>query len=76
MKIRWNNKLFPSLNFINGKSSPYGSKVILRDYHYRSDTKVGPGIVAIRIISCSCHYCTTKLCLSWESKIKDAFNQP
>ena len=33
--IRWNNKLFPSLNVINGKSSTYGIKGILRQYHYQ-----------------------------------------
>ena len=30
MKMRWNNKLFPSLNVINVKTSTYSSKVILR----------------------------------------------
>ena len=47
MKIRWNNKLFPLLNVINGKILPYASKGILRHYHYQSDPKLGPGIVAI-----------------------------
>ena len=51
--MQCNNKLFPSLNVINGKSSPYGSKGILRNYHYRSDPKLGPGIVAIIIVPCS-----------------------
>ena len=55
MKMRWNNKLFPSLNFINGKKLPYSSKGILRHYHYRSDPKLSTGIVAIRRIPCSCH---------------------
>ena len=44
MKIIWNNKLFPSLNVINGKKSPYESKGIIRHYHYRSDPKLGPGV--------------------------------
>ena len=48
IKIRWNNKNFTSLNVINGKTSTYGSKVILRNFHYRPDPKLGPGIVAIR----------------------------
>ena len=34
MKMQCNNKLFPSLNVINGKSSPYGSKGIIRHYNY------------------------------------------
>ena len=74
--MRRNNKRFPSLNVINGKTSPYASKGILRHYHYRSDTKLGPGIVAIRRISCICHACTTILSLYWDSKTKEAVNQP
>ena len=48
--MRCNNKRFPSLNVINGKKLPYGSKGNLRQYHYRSDPKLGPGIVEIRTI--------------------------
>ena len=55
MIMRWNNKLFPSLNVINGETSPYTSKGILRNYHYWSDPKLGSGIVEIIIIPCSCH---------------------
>ena len=68
--MRWNKKLFPPLNVINVKTSPYGSNGILRHYHYRLDPKLSPGIVAIRIISCSYHDCTTILSLSWGLKIK------
>ena len=50
---------FPPLNIINGKTSPYGSKVILRHYHYQSDPKLGTGVVEIRIIPCSDHAFTT-----------------
>ena len=67
---------FPPLNIINGKTSPYGSKVILRHYHYQSDPKLGTGVVEIRIIPCSCHACTTLLSLSCDSKNKEAFNHP
>ena len=45
-------------------------------YHYRSDTKLDMGIFAIRIIPCSCQACTKILSLSWDSKTKEAFNQP
>ena len=76
MKMRRKDKLFPSLNVLNGKTLPYASKGILRNYHYQSDPKLGPGIVAIRIIPCSFHDCTTILSLSWDSKTKEAFNQP
>ena len=76
VKMRWNNKLFPSLNVINVETSPYGSKGILRHNHYWSDPKLGPGIVAIIIIPCSCHACTTILSLSWDSKTKEEVNQP
>ena len=76
MRMRWNNKLFPSLNSIHGKKSPYGSKGILRYYHYQSYPKLSPVIVAIRRITCSCHYCTTVLSLYWYLKTKEAFNQP
>ena len=58
------------------KSSPYGSKRILRNYHYRSDPRICLGIVSTRRIPCSCHACTTILSLSWDSKTKEAFNQP
>ena len=54
-------QIFPSLNVINGIPSPYGSKEIIRHYHYRSDTKLDPGIVEIRRILCSCNYFTTIL---------------
>ena len=72
----WNNKLIPSLNVINGKTLPYTSKRILRYYHYRSDPKLVPGIFYIRKITFSCHNCTAILSLYWDSKIKEAFNQP
>ena len=76
MKIICNKKLFPSLNVINGKSWPYESKGIIRHNHYWSDRKLGPGIVAIRRIPCSCHACTAILSISWDHKIKEAVNQP
>ena len=62
--MRRNNKRFPSLNVINGKSSPNGSKFILRHYNNQSDIKLGPEIVAIRIFPWICHACTTILSLS------------
>ena len=68
MKMIWNNKPFPSLNVINGKTYPYGSKGILRHYHYPSDPKLGPGIFVIRKIPCSFHTCKTTLSISWNSK--------
>ena len=43
--MRWEKKTFPSLHVINRKSSPYVSKGILRHNNYRSDPKLGPGIV-------------------------------
>ena len=76
MKMIWNNKRFPSLNVINGKTSPYISKGILRHYHYRSDPKLGLEIVAIIRIPCNCHACTNILSLSCYSKIKEAVNHP
>ena len=69
--MRWNNKVFPLLNIIDGKKFPYVSKGILRHYHYRSDQKLGPGIVAIIRISCSCHDCTKISSLSWDYRIKN-----
>ena len=72
IKIICNNKLFPSLNIVNVKSSPYLSKGIIIHYHYLSDPKLCLGIVAIKIIPCSCHAC--KIILS-DSKIIEAFNQ-
>ena len=71
-----NNKLFSSLNAINGKTYPYGSKGVIRLYYYRSDPKLGPGIVEIIIIPWICHACTTILFLFWYSKIKESVNQP
>ena len=46
------------IKFCNGKSATYGSKGVIRNYHYRSVPKSGPGIVEIRIIPCSCNACT------------------
>ena len=74
--MRWNNQLFPSLNVIHGKTYPYGRKGIPRHYHYWSDPKLSPGIVAIRRIPCSFHDSTTTLYLSWNSTIKESVNQP
>ena len=76
MKMRWNNKLFPSLNVINGETFPYESKGILIHYHYRYDTKLGPGIFGIRIIPCSFYAYTAILSLSWDPKIKESVNHP
>ena len=70
------DKLFLPLKVINGKSYPYRSKGIPRSYHYRSDPKVGLGIVAIIRITRSCHDSTTILSLPWYSTTKEAFNQP
>ena len=55
MKMRWNKIFFPSLNVINGKTYTYVRKGIIRHYHYRSDPKLGPGIVSIIRIPCSFH---------------------
>ena len=58
------------------KTYPYGSKGVLRNYHYLLVPKLGPVIVSIIIIPWSWHYCTTQLYLPWDSIIKDAYNQP
>ena len=70
MKMRWNNKTFPSLNDINGKPGPYGRKGVIRYYHYRSYPILGPEIVETKIFICSFHACTKILSLSWDSTIK------
>ena len=49
---------------------------ILRNYHYRSDTKLGPGIVAIIRIPRNCHSCTNILYFYWDSNIKEVVNPP
>ena len=71
--MRSNKNIFPSLNTISGKISPFGSKVILRHDTYWSDPKLGWAIVEIRRIPCSCNSCRTILSLSWYSKTKEAF---
>ena len=76
MKFRWNNKNTQSFNVIIGKTAPYGSKVVLRHYHYMSDPKLVPGFVSLKIISCSYHACKTQLYMTWGYKIKDAYNHP
>ena len=72
--MRLNNKTIPYLNFINVKTSPYGSKVILRHNNYRSDIKLGPGIFEIRIMPYNFRACATIISLYWDKKIKEAFN--
>ena len=68
---------YPSfLNTLNCRILPYGSKIIVRNHQYWSNPKLGPGIFEIRIITCSCHACTAILYISWDSKIKEAVNQP
>ena len=76
MKIRLNNISYPSLNVINGEIVQYVRKGMQRHYHYRSDPKLGLGIVVIRIFLCSCHACKNILSITLESKIKEAVNQP
>ena len=66
MQMIWNNKRFPSLNVINGKAYIYVGNGILRHYRYRSDPKLGLGVVVIRIIPCNFYTCTTILSLSWD----------
>ena len=70
IKMIWKNKLFPSINSINGKTFPYASKGILRHYHHRYHPKLGLGIVSIRRIPCGCHACTAILSLFWDTKSK------
>ena len=74
--MRWNNKLFPSLTVIDLKSDLHVSKGFIRHYHYSSNPKLVPLIVAIGIISCVCNSCTNILYLPWESTNKEAFNTP
>ena len=76
IKMIWNNKLFSSLNVINGKTQPYISKGFLRNYHYWSDPKLVPVIFSIRRIPFSFHACTAILSRSWDYKTKEAVNQP
>ena len=74
--MRCNNKLFQELSVINGKTEPYGSKGVLRQYHYRSDPELVPGIASIRIITCRCHAWNTILSFYLNLKIKEAVNHP
>ena len=76
MKIKWNNKTFVPLNIINVKTSPHVSKGILRHHHFLLDTKLGLCVVAMGIIPCKFHPCTTMLYLYWDSNTKGAVNQP
>ena len=75
MEILWNNKPFPSLNVINGKSYAYVSKGVLRNYHYRSEIKFVQGVVAIRCMTRSYSAYTTILPLPWDSTTEEAFKQ-
>ena len=68
--MRCNNKMFPSLKFINGKPDPYGCKGVIRYNHNRSYPRLDPEIVETRIITCSFHTCTIILYISWYSTIK------
>ena len=70
MKMRRNNKPFTSLNINKGLIFPCDRQRVLRNYTCCSDTKVGPGALAITIIPCSFHAYTNILSLSWDSKIK------
>ena len=75
MRLRRNNILSQLFNSNIVKTAPCGSKVILRHYHYRSDTKLGPIIIDIGRTPFICHACITQY-LPWYSKIIDACNQP
>ena len=68
--------VFPSLNVIKGRGSPYDRRIIIRHYHYHSDPRLGHGIFEIRKIPCSYHDCANILSLSWDSKIKKSVNHP
>ena len=64
MKFRWNNKNTQSFNVIIGKTAPYGSKVLLRHYHYKYDPKLDKGVVSLKKIPCCYNACTTQLYLT------------
>ena len=55
MKMRWQHKMFPSLNFVNGNPCTQGSKGILRHHNYHSDPKLGTEIIAVKLSICSFH---------------------
>ena len=76
MKCIWNNKLFPSLNLINGKTAPYVSKGIIRHHHYKSYLNLGRGVVDIRRITWRFLACKTQSSLPCDTKTKNAYNQP
>ena len=75
MRIIWNNKYFPPLNVINGKTHPYRSKGFLRHYNYRSDPKLYQGVF-IRRITCSLYDCQTQPSIYWNYNIKHSCNHP
>ena len=59
-----------------GKHPHMQARKILRYYNYLSDPKLGMGIVAIIKTPFCCHACKTVLSPYWDSKIKEAVNQP
>ena len=77
-KLNWygTTKNIPPLNVIKYRTPSYGIKFFPKHYYYEDDPKLGQVLVDIRKITCSCHACQTKLFITWDNKIKVAYNNP
>ena len=64
-----NKKLFPQANVINRNAPAYGRNSVLRHYNSRDEPKVGQGVVSVKRIPYSYHYCTTQLSLLLDLQI-------
>ena len=60
---------FPTLSFYVPYPKPHGSRILIKHYHLRFDTKLGHGICAIFHIPCSFVACTSILDQPWISGI-------
>ena len=65
VKIFYNTNQFPSLQVFVPHTKPQGVIGLSKYYHMKFDQKIGYGTYDIRIIPCSCVYCTSMLDKPW-----------
>ena len=61
MKIYYNKKQLPELEFCGPNYKPDGARGLSKNYHLYFDPKLGNGLCAIRRIPCDCVECITML---------------
>ena len=70
IRIKYNNKKFPSPTFYKLKHPPCGGIGIIRHYRYRVNKKLCQVIFYVQRITCSCRPFQIQISIPYDSKIK------